>query len=254
MHRDVIAVTSCVVCRRREGRRRQLDNRRNSRTEALGRQNEATDIPIYQTEAFDCQNEAPDGRIVAPSRQNEASGSRNEAPSSQNEATDNPKYQIEAFRCRNEAADSENEALSRQNEASDSRTEALKALTSPSGNGGGAVCRPEVLTKPPSTNMTSYPAKMLATSSSVANGSASSAAAAAGYQPVSCLSPQNSKVSSYFLVRAASVNAQYTPPTQTRRNCRVESHRRPQTYLPPLTHLPPKPISLPQPVSIPKPI
>jgi len=79
-----------------------------------------------------------------------------------------------------------------------SRTEALKALTSPtSDNGGAAIYRPEVVTKPSSTtsNVTSHTAKMAA--SSVANGSASSASAVAGYQPVSCLSPNNNKVSSF---------------------------------------------------------
>ena len=160
----VIAVTSCVVCRRRDSRRRQLDNRRNSRTEALRHQNEATKVIRRQIEAFRTQNEAINSRTEALWRQNEA--------------TKVLRRQIEAFRS--------------QNEAINGRTEALKALTSSSDNGGAGVSSPEVLTRPNMTNMTSHPAKMSATSS-VANGSASSGSAA-GYQPVTCLSPQNNKV------------------------------------------------------------
>ena len=58
----VIVVTSCVVCRKRDGRRRQRDNRRNSRTEALRGQNEATNVTSNAFEVFSCQNEAVDSR------------------------------------------------------------------------------------------------------------------------------------------------------------------------------------------------
>jgi len=140
----VIVVTSCVVCRRRNGRRRQRDNRRNSRTEALKRQNEALN------------------------------------------------NQVEALRSQNEAINVTSKDFERQIAAFDSRTEVLKALTSQSDNGGAAVCRPEVPTKP----STSHPVKT--SSSSVANGSAS-AATVAGYRPVACLSPHNNKVSLFLL-------------------------------------------------------
>jgi len=147
----VIAVTSCVVCRRRDGRRRQRDNRRNSRTEVLRGQNEALN---YHAEALRSQNEATNVTSKAF------------------------ECQIVVNCC--------------QNEAFNSRTEVLKALTSHSDNGGTAVCSPEVLTKPSTSTVTSHPVKMA--TSSVANGSAS-AATVSGYQPVSCLSPYNNKVS-----------------------------------------------------------
>ena len=84
------------------------------------------------------------------------------------------------------------------------RTEALKALTSQSDNGGVPASRPEVVTKPSTTNVTSHPVKT--TTSSMANGSASSSTVS-GYQPVSCLSPQNSKVSKIYFQTDCRIDA-----------------------------------------------